>query len=61
MVLPQGAPGAWDGQAADHVAVLQTGTTLKMWYSGYNGSNYQIGYASAANLDHSLFIPVVMK
>ena len=61
MVLPQGASGAWDGQAADHTAVLLVGSTFKMWYSGYNGSIYQIGYASAVNLDHSIFIPMVMK
>jgi predicted GH43/DUF377 family glycosyl hydrolase len=61
MVLPQGASGAWDGQGADHAAVLLVGSTLKMWYSGYNGSFYQIGYASAANLDRKTFIPLVMK
>lgn len=61
MVLPQGTTGAWDGQSADHAAVLLVGSTFKMWYSGYNGTNYQIGYASAMNLDHRLFIPVVMK
>jgi predicted GH43/DUF377 family glycosyl hydrolase len=61
MVLPQGPSGAWDGQGADHVAVLQVGSTLKMWYSGYNGTNYQIGYASAAVLNHQVFIPSARK
>lgn len=61
MVLPQGTTGAWDGQSADHAAVLLVGSTFKMWYSGYNGTNYQIGYASAANLDHSIFLPLVLK
>ncbi len=61
MVLPQGASSAWDGQGADHAAVLLVGSTLKMWYSGFNGSIYQVGYASAAVLDHKVFIPMVMK
>ena len=61
MVIPQGAPGTWDGQAADHAAVLLVGSTFKMWYSGYNGTNYQIGYASANTLDHSIYLPLVVK
>jgi len=60
-VLPQGASGAWDVQGADHAAVLQAGSTLKMWYSGFNGVNYQIGFASAAVLDQQVFIPIVRK
>jgi hypothetical protein len=61
MVLAQGASSAWDSHGADYAAVLQVGTTLKMWYSGYNGTNYQIGYASAAVLDYQVFIPIVRK
>lgn len=61
MALPQGASGAWDSHGADHASVLQVGDTLKMWYSGYNGTNYQIGYASAAVLDYQVFIPIVRK
>lgn len=61
MVLPQGAAGAWDSQGADHAAVLLTGSTFKMWYSGFNGSIYQIGYASAVNRDRQIFLPKVTK
>jgi len=63
MVLPQGIPSVWDGHSADHAAVLQVGSTLKMWYSGYNGSLYQIGYASttATILDHHIFLPLVKR
>lgn len=61
MVLPVGAVSAWDSQGADHSAVLQVGSTLKMWYSGFNGSLYQIGYASAVIFDHQIFIPFIRK
>lgn len=63
MVLPQGASGVWDDGGADHAAVLLVGTTLKMWYSGYDGEVYRIGYASAATtaLDHALFIPSLVR
>jgi len=61
MVLPQGANSAWDGRGADYAAVLKVGSTLKMWYSGYNGTNYQIGYASAVVLNHQIYIPMVQK
>jgi hypothetical protein len=63
MVIPQGTAGAWDNGSADHAAVLQVGSTLKMWYSGFNGSLYRIGYAStsATLLDHIVFLPLVRK
>ena len=63
MVLPQDAAGAWDAGSADHAAVLQVGGALKMWYSGYDGSSYRIGYASAAAtmLDHLIFLPLVLR
>lgn len=61
MVLPQGNSGAWDGQGADHAAVLLVGSSFKMWYSGYNGTNYQIGFASAVVLDQHIFIPFLRK
>ncbi len=63
MVLPQGTAGAWDNGSADHAAVLQVGSTLKMWYSGFNGSLYRIGYAStnATLMDHIIFLPLVRR
>lgn len=63
MVLPQGASGEWDDGGADHAAVLQVGNTLKMWYSGFDGASYRIGYASttATILDQHIFIPAILK
>ena len=63
MVLPQGAAGVWDDGGADHAAVLQGGSTLKMWYSGFDGASYRIGYASttATILDHHIFLPLVIR
>ncbi|MDD5370265.1 MAG: hypothetical protein PHQ40_14375, partial [Anaerolineaceae bacterium] len=63
MVLPQGAPGAWDDESADNAAALQVGNVLKMWYSGYDGSSYRIGYASstATILDQHIYLPAVMR
>ena len=63
MVLPQGSTGAWDDESTDHAAVLLVNGTLKMWYSGFDGASYRIGYASAAAaiLDHRVFIPLTVK
>jgi predicted GH43/DUF377 family glycosyl hydrolase len=63
MVLPLGASGAWDAAAADHAAVLLAGSTLKMWYSGHDGSTYRIGYASAnaTIMDHQVYLPMLVK
>ncbi len=46
-VLPMGASGAFDDGAADHAQVLQVGSTLKMYYSGYHAGVYAIGMATA--------------
>ncbi len=48
-VLPVGAPGAWDDQEAAFGTVLDDGGTYHMWYSGYDGTNRRIGYASSVN------------
>ena len=63
MVLPQGTAGAWDGGGADHAAVLQVGGALKMWYSGFDGASYRIGYASAPAtiLDHQIYLPLIKR
>jgi hypothetical protein len=63
MVLPQGSSGAYDDESADHAAVLLVGSTLKMWYSGFDGTSYHICYASAAAtlLDRRIYLPVVLK
>ena len=46
-VLPMGTAGAFDDESADHAAVLQVGSTLKMYYSGYHAGVYTIGLATA--------------
>lgn len=63
MALPQGPVGAWDGGGADHAAVMLVGSTLKMWYSGFDGVSYQIGYASTAAilLDQKVYLPAVVR
>jgi predicted GH43/DUF377 family glycosyl hydrolase len=63
MVLPQGTAGTGDDGSADHASVLQVGSTLKMWYSGFDGASYRIGYASttATILDHHIFLPLVTR
>ncbi len=47
MVLPLGSAGAFDDVSADYASVLQVGSTLKMFYSGYDSASYAIGNASA--------------
>ncbi len=46
-VLPMGASGAFDDESADHAAVLQVSSTLRMYYSGYHAGVYAIGLATA--------------
>jgi predicted GH43/DUF377 family glycosyl hydrolase len=63
MVLPPGAAGAWDAGGVDHAAVMLVGDAFKLWYSGFDGTNYRIGYAytGATLLDQSIYIPLVVK
>ena len=42
-----GTAGDFDDESADHAAVLQVGSTLKMYYSGYHAGVYAIGLATA--------------
>jgi hypothetical protein len=48
-VIGTGSEGTWDGSSAFLPAVIKDGDTLKMWYTGVNGSvlspNKGIGYA----------------
>ncbi|RME69883.1 MAG: hypothetical protein D6784_17645, partial [Chloroflexi bacterium] len=46
-LISQGAPGAFDSDSADFAAVIPNGTDFNIWYSGYNGTDYTIGYATA--------------
>lgn len=44
-------PDPWDNILISRPYVIksETSDTLKMWYHGYNGSNLQIGYATAVD------------
>ncbi len=46
-VLDIGASGTWDDTRVDRACIIKDGGLYKMWYSGHNGSNYQIGYATS--------------
>jgi predicted GH43/DUF377 family glycosyl hydrolase len=50
-VIQQGSDGSFDRYSADYPALLRIEGTAGMGYSGYDGSNYRIGYASAPWLD----------
>jgi predicted GH43/DUF377 family glycosyl hydrolase len=42
-------PSAWEGAKVETPTVLFDGTTFHMWYSGFNGAVYRIGYANSSN------------
>ncbi|MBI2437538.1 MAG: hypothetical protein HYV36_01820 [Lentisphaerae bacterium] len=44
--IPRGLTGG-DVTYAGYSAVIKDGDTYKMWYSGYNGTNYRIYYATS--------------
>lgn len=54
-VIDVGTTGAWDSTFVDHSSMLLVGSSLKMWYSGFDGTNsvssptyyHRIGLASA--------------
>jgi predicted GH43/DUF377 family glycosyl hydrolase len=48
-VLSLGTYGDWEDDKVGHTAVLKDESTYKMWYSGYNGSNWRIGYATSSD------------
>ena len=48
-VLDPGPSGAWDDVAVGIPSVLFDGSTYHMWYSGYDGTNNRIGYATSAD------------
>lgn len=45
-VLTRGPAGSFDSTYVANPFVLKDGNVYKMWYSGFNGSNWSIGYAS---------------
>ena len=48
-VLDLGASGTWDDNHVGFCTVLSDGTNYQMWYTGHDGSNYRIGYATSSN------------
>lgn len=69
MVIPEGAPGAFDDDSADHAYALLDGTRFGIWYSGYDESRYTIGYATAELCDasssvmlpHVVYLPAILR
>jgi len=53
-VLPVGSPGSFDSQWLWSPCVLLDGNVYKMWYAGYDGSIYRIGYATDSTLVSSV-------
>lgn len=46
-VLNVGPEGSWDEKAVVEPFVIVDGDTYKMWYGGFDGTNYRIGYATS--------------
>ncbi len=53
-VLLLGSPGSFDSQWAWSPSILLDGSVYKMWYSGYDGNSYRIGYATDSTLVSSV-------
>jgi predicted GH43/DUF377 family glycosyl hydrolase len=48
-VLDLGSGTSWDDERVYSPSVIFDGTTYHMWYAGYDGSNYRMGYATSIN------------
>ncbi|MCD6335522.1 MAG: Ig-like domain-containing protein, partial [Candidatus Latescibacteria bacterium] len=48
-VLRDGIGAAWDGAFVSQPSVLYDGTQYHMWYSGYDGTKFRIGYATSSD------------
>jgi len=48
-VLSEGESGAWDGTRVSDPTVLYDGRRYRMWYSGNDGTQTRIGYATSAD------------
>jgi predicted GH43/DUF377 family glycosyl hydrolase len=46
-VLSQGPSGSWDDYLIHTPCVVYNGSTYHMWYTGHDGSNRRIGYATS--------------
>jgi predicted GH43/DUF377 family glycosyl hydrolase len=49
VVLDLGPPGSYDDYYATSPSVMRDEGILKMWYAAYDGSTYQIAYATSMN------------
>ncbi len=48
-VIDVGASGSWDASNVDSPSVFFDGSTFRMWYGGYDGSKWRIGYAVSSD------------
>jgi predicted GH43/DUF377 family glycosyl hydrolase len=48
-VLSPGTSGAWDDDRVTYPCVIFDRGVYRMWYSGYDGSNWKIGYATSSS------------
>jgi predicted GH43/DUF377 family glycosyl hydrolase len=48
-VLIPGPAGSWDSKCLWDSCVVTEGDNYKKWYSGYDGSNFRIGYATSTD------------
>jgi len=46
-VLLAGSAGEWDGEGVALSSVIYDGNEYKMWYSGWDGLHFRIGYATS--------------
>lgn len=46
-VLTAGQPGEWDDSGVRDPTVLYENGVFRMWYAGYDGSDYRLGYAES--------------
>jgi hypothetical protein len=49
MVVDIGSEGTYDTVRAQGMFVIKEDTTYKMWYAGYDGTNYRIIYCTSTN------------
>jgi predicted GH43/DUF377 family glycosyl hydrolase len=48
-VLRPGPSGSWDDKYVGGGSVLKDGTTYRMWYHGYDGTHWRLGYATSVD------------
>ena len=47
IVLDVGSPGSWDDMQVGCPSIIFENDTFKMWYTGDDGNNFRIGYATS--------------